>query len=337
MNLNDRSDHKLNMIEEDERFNFGKHKGERIIDHLDYVKWIMKQKNTSNQMKEIQEKYKDMPIYDINELRSRNKPIHVSLLCEYVNEDESVKNIIQKLTIYENDVRNIHRSNEIDASTFGQFIDYLLRYEVSLFKKESFEDTRCEMLDINCELVKCEDGFKSISPDVINIIFQSYNKMKKGVANIKDILNVSLSQSIAFRRGHVEKYININEQITPEDRNTLKTYIQKKISNVSNDHILCNPGFSNSELCIHGDADLIIEEELLDFKVSQIIGNNRNDFIQLIIYAVLHSKINHKLCKKLTIYNPLLAKEFFINIDENIIDLIFEKIKSYRICSEYDI
>lgn len=367
-----------------EVFTFGKHKGKKVTEcfkeNPSYISWIMKLDNPSNhQMKRIQEYYKDKKFYDINKLR-QGRGINVSNLSNYLKEDESVQNIIQKLTICENDVGKIHRSDEIETCIHGQFIDYLLRYEISLFKKESFKDDRCEnniflpntlicygydnkivsreVIDIdekeeklkqhhtnmmakgtNREFAFWSSSFKtethhSINPDSIIEILESYEKMQKGVANSKDILNVSLSHSIAFDKRDIDKYININEQITPEDRNTLKNYIQNKALSVSKDDILCNPTLGISDLRICADADLIIGEELLDFKVSKYIGNNVNDFVQLIVYAGLHLKKNSKLCKKLTIYNPLLGKENYIIIDKKIIDEIFEIITNYKIGTE---
>jgi hypothetical protein len=359
---------------------FGKHKGKKVTECFkedpSYISWIMKLENPSNhQMKRIQEYYKDKKFYDINKLRQRQR-INVSNLSNYLKEDESVQNIIQKLTICENDVGKIHRSDEIEPCIYGQFIDYLLRYEISLLKKESFKDDRCEnsiflpntlicydsewnvikreVIDIDEKEEKIKkhganmmskgigswsssfhpEIYRYGNPGSISKILESYDKMQKSVANSKDILNVSLSHSIAFGKRDIEKYININEQITPEDRNTLKNYIQNKVSCVSKDDILCNPTLGISDLRICADADLIIGEELFDFKVSNYIGNNVSDFIQLMVYAGLHFKKNNKLCKKLTIYNPLLGKEFYIDINDNIIDKIFEIIKNYKIGDE---
>ena len=363
-----------------EVFTFGKHKGKKVTEcfkeNPSYISWIMKLDNPSNhQMKRIQEYYKDKKFYDINKLR-QGRGINVSNLSNYLKEDKSVQNIIQKLTICENDVGKIHRSDEIEPCIHGQFIDYLLRYEMSLFKKESFKDDRCEnniflpntlicydhdkivtreVIDIDEkeEKLKKHDinmmnkgavwlnssflflyGTHGINPDSISKILESYDKMQKSIANIKDILNVSLSHSIAFGRRDIEKYINIKEQITPEDRNTLKNYIQNKVLSVSKDDILCNPTLGIPDLRICADADLIIGEELLDFKVSKYIGNNVNDFVQLIVYAGLYLKKNSKFCKKLTIYNPLLGKENYIIIDKKIIYEIFEIITNYKIGTE---
>ena len=361
-----------------EVFIFGKHKGKKVTECFkeepSYMSWIMKLENPSNhQIKRIQEYYKDKKIYDINKLRQRQR-INVSNLSNYLKEDESVKNITQKLTICENDVGKIHRSDEIEACIHGQFIDYLLRYEISLFKKESFKDDKCENNIFLPNTLICYDHDKIVTREVIDIdekeeklkkhstnmmnkgavswsssfhtethginsdsiskILESYDKMQKSIANSKDILNVSLSHSIAFDRRDIEKYINIKEQITPEDRNTLKNYIQNKVLSVSKDDILCNPTLGIPDLRISAYADLIIGEELLDFKVSKYIGNNVNDFVQLIVYAGLHFKKNSKLCKKLTIYNPLLGKENYIIIDKKIIDEIFEIITNYKIGTE---
>ena len=41
-------------------------------------------------------------------------------------------------------LRIIYKNNNIDASLFGQFIDYLIRYEISKIKSIKFKDNRTE-------------------------------------------------------------------------------------------------------------------------------------------------------------------------------------------------
>lgn len=42
------------------------------------------------------------------------------------------------------------------------------------------------------------------------------------------------------------------------------------------------------------------------------MGLNINDFIQLIIYAVLYYEKSKNICDKLTIYNPIIGEELSI-------------------------
>ena len=66
--------------------------------------------------------------------------------------------------------------------------------------------------------------------------------------------------------------------------------LQYKLTDKTN--VLANPILGNLELNILADADLIIEDELIDFKTSRKESRGKliSDFIQLFLYASLYYK-----------------------------------------------
>lgn len=78
-----------------------------------------------------------------------------------------------------------------------------------------------------------------------------------------------------------------------------------------------------------GDCDLIIGNELIDFKVSKYDNKEIEDFYQLFLYAALYNNNNNStnIINQLTIYNPLLGIEYNIKIKEFDYSKIFELIK----------
>ena len=158
--------------------------------------------------------------------------------------------------------------------------------------------------------------------------------MKKYKATLTDILNVSISHSIFFNKPNAINHINTYNIISNELHNNIILYIQNKLLN--KEIILCNPSLGNTKLNICADADLIIDDELIDIKTSKYnIGNNINDFIQLFIYASLYYKKSKIYINKLTIFNPLYLIEYNIEINNTkIINKILKIIKNYKIGSE---
>ena len=99
-----------------------------------------------------------------------------------------------------------------------------------------------------------------------------------------------------------------------------------------------NPILGNTDLCIAADADLILDNELIDLKTSKYnkIGNNINDFIQLFVYASLYYKMTNKYINKLTIYNPLYMIEYNVEINNDTITNILNIITNYDIGGNFN-
>ena len=97
------------------------------------------------------------------------------------------------------------------------------------------------------------------------------------------------------------------------DENNLNLFIDNLCKNKKN--ILCNPDLGNRELEILADADLIIDNEIIDFKCSKnLIGEEINDYIQIFIYACLYFIKNNIKCKKISIINMQKNIVYYIDL-----------------------
>ena len=75
--------------------------------------------------------------------------------------------------------------------------------------------------------------------------------------------------------------------------------------------VFCNPNLDNG--VIFGDADLIIDNEILDIKTSNKSDINIEYTLQLLIYASL-AKVKGMQIDKISIFNPLLGEYNYADI-----------------------
>lgn len=341
---------------------FGKYNGQSFEQVFksdkNYCSYVLSVSNPNDSFKKFQE-YLMGCSFDI-----KYKNITCSDLSKIMVFDKNIRDLIKDININETDVKTIQNTNNISKSLFGQFIDYLIRYKISKNKKIKFQDNRskyilskpqsyqelCMILlmndkicyneidivsnfdeellqDINTKLVL--EKYKSL-PEYPCI--KSYIKMCNGDRDVylPDILNASICHSLFFGNMNDLKYINYNEDIIDDESyKNISKYITKKTKDSKN--ILLNPSLGNmKDFGIVADCDLIIDNELIDFKMSTSTGTNINDYIQLIIYACLYYFSTKIICNKLTIYNPIIGKENYIEIDVNIIISFTETLKSYK-------
>ena len=357
---------------------FGKHK-DKSYDYMlenekSYCMYVLNQIECSGAFREFQDfvNKNRNKLYDINELKNLNS-INCSKLTNYMFNDINVINLIKDIKITSVNKDKIFRNEDIKPSLFGQFIDYLIRYEIAKIKNILFKDDRTEIilsyhlldefwdlqnlvyesLQMNLDKIdNLDDNFvnklvekskkeiNEIKKMIINyknkinqyqFIKDSYLKMQNyNDVSLNDVLNVSISHSLFFDRNEDIKYKNYKKEIiTKKSYESIIDYIKQKTNNKKN--ILLNPTLGNSYLGIDADADLIIDNELIDIKVSKSIGLNINDFIQLIIYATLYYLKTNIICKKISIYNPILGKENYIIINIDIIKNFVNILENYNI------
>ena len=82
---------------------------------------------------------------------------------------------------------------------------------------------------------------------------------------------------------------------------------------VSNKFVFCNPDLNNG--IIYGDADLIIDDEILDIKTSSNKDMNIEHTLQLLLYTSLARSKGMKI-NKVSIYNPLLGKYYYSDVSK---------------------
>lgn len=148
----------------------------------------------------------------------------------------------------------------------------------------------------------------------IKSMVNSYDKCIAFNATLTDILNISICHFISFNEHVYYNYINYNEiLLTDKEYNNIIFYIKNKIYKKTN--IICNPTLGSKDLMISADGDLIIDNELIDFKTSvNNIGCNNNEYIQLILYSLLYYIRTDIYISNITICNLLIGYEKTINI-----------------------
>ena len=274
----------LNYIAVFKMITFGKHKGKTyeymIENEKPYCMFVLNQTSGSSKgFREFQTFLKTNIelLNDIHELKSMNS-INCSALVQYMTADSNVIDIIKNIITNVTYKPKINMNDDIDSRSFGQFINYLITYEVTKINNEQFKDTCAECILRDGKLNK------------IQYVKDSYLKMQNNtdVSNV-DILNVSICTTICYTRDEdVTKYINYNKQdiISKESYENILQYIKEKVNNKKN--IFVRPSMGNASLGIRAGADLIIDNELIKIITSTYDFLSINCFIYLITGAALY-------------------------------------------------
>jgi len=308
------------------RIKFGKYKNQTyeyvMKKDIKYCEWILTQNTSYQSMIDFQKFLKENSEDILRNILKNNNSIKCSDLSQYMKYDKNIINLIKdyKITIYEISNEITIEEYSLPDNIIGIFYDYFIRYVICKKKKIEFNDNRANFI-LNCENITIDN----------KDIYNSYNNMKQNKATNQDILNVSISHSIFFGEVSALEYINHNDIISKKEHKNINKWIDKKILN--KDIILCNPTLGDTKLKISADADLIIEDELIDIKTSKYnkIGNNITDFIQLFVYASLYYNKKKIYINKITIFNPLYLMEYSIEINNDIIHKILDILTNYNI------
>lgn len=296
---------------------FGKYKNKSydyvLENDVKYCNWILTQSSNHKGMNEfkyfLQNNYKpNIPKREIN----------CSELSTYYKFDNNFKKLINNLTINTNYInKTISNISTLPPDIYGVYIDYLIRYKINFSLNKEFHDNRYEHII---------DTIDNQAPHLSYIIENSYDNMKHLIASYNDILNVSLCHMIFFGEDNAYNFVDYIKNNNINIADNLDLFLRNKLENKT--IILCNPTLGNRDLLIGADADLIIDDELIDIKCSKYyIGENIEDYIQLFIYISLYFIKTGIKCKKITILNPILSYEKSINLNDwdhydEIIDLL---------------
>jgi len=229
---------------------------------------------------------------------------------------------------------------------YGYFIEKIINRIISKYKKKEVEDTsiiyyitKNKKIDfkilINCNEKDLKNKYQ------LNLKERKFLKSYKKFINldlenidiIDDIFNISIVNSIL--NGREEEYKYFNNKGLKIDINIIEN-IEKYFINLTtnSENILINPILGGSELCLGADADFIIDDIILDIKVSKIKTKNIAHIMQQFIYVSLYNlqqkKENTESIKKINkikLYNPLLNIEYNVDItdwnrENEIIDFI---------------
>jgi len=278
-----------------------------------------------------------------NNIKIPKDDINLSQLSLYYNNDYEFLNLINDLII-EHNILNFKIVDKIllPVDINGIYIDYLIRYKICIELNKEFNDNRCDDFISESEYhphprpilnevainklplkiksnINDKEGIDVINYDLYftlkEIVEQNYNNMKNFTATNNDILNVSLCHSLFFGEVKVCEYFDYFIDNNGDDNfDNLQNYIKSKI-NGKKENVFCNPTLGNRDLKIGADADIIIDKELIDIKCSKYnIGDNIKDFTQLIIYICLYFHKTGVKCNKITIFNPILSYEKYIDL-----------------------
>ena len=127
---------------------------------------------------------------------------------------------------------------------------------------------------------------------------------------------------------------NLYVEISKKNIHSLEEFyddIFEFISNIisKNTNVYCNPQLDNG--LIFGDADLIINNEIMDFKTSFNEDVNIEYTLQLLIYTSLARSKGMNI-NKISVYNPLCGVYYYADIsswekDEELLEYLINKVK----------
>lgn len=257
---------------------------------IDYCKRIAARLKTSPE---------DFKRFMINKLKNtqKYKCITCTQFCEKM--DLKTKLLFDllpiEINIVEIDVK-IEKEKNLSKGDHGTFIDYLTRYYIMYQRKQKFYDKPTE------KMIKIKRTNE--------ILQESYEKAQKLEATPQDMFNVCI-HSVLYRN-----FMAMPPK-TPYIIENNYDNLFEWLKNIKEQNILLGPEFKYEY--IYGEADLILNNEvLIDIKTSSLPFKKKN-FNQLLIYAALHYKQNKVVIKKIAIWNFTQGFIYESYIDEKII------------------
>ena len=149
-----------------------------------------------------------------------------------------------------------------------------------------------------------------------DIFTKSFIKYKQNDINwqkiIWDIFLISKCHSVWGDRRKC-LYVNINKEDILSLNDFYKDINSFILNLIENKNVFCNPDLNNG--IIYGDADLIINDEILDIKTSSNKDINIEFTLQLLLYTSL-AKTKGITINKVSIFNPLLGLYHYCDISK---------------------
>lgn len=191
------------------------------------------------------------------------------------------------------------------CSVYGSFIDYLVRRLIEDRVRVPHTDSRaCFVSESDCTTL----GITSDELDVLDNAFTRYeDKSLRTEDIVPDVFHTSLCHSVAFGRRDVVKLIGTSDLLAADALQALCLYADA-VTSGSTACVETNPNLDDVVQGLLADADLIIDDRLIDMKAyrSRRIGEETADFYQLICYAVMWTAKTGMPIRTLEIYNPLM-------------------------------
>lgn len=280
---------------------FGKYYGKSfkwvMKNDQNYCSFILNQRDCNGNFLEFQNYLKKKNFMNTTSIHFTSKS--VCDISNILSSDEeylhSIDSFNERLYFTDKIIKDI----SIPEDLFGIFIDYLIRYEMAEMNKIKFIDTR------------------------IDKVFKNYE-----IKNISDIF-IGCQAHFLSSNDNYEITKEFNQEIANYNHEIIKNYTNSFKINDKYDLFL-NPTLDNDELKIYGDADLIVNNNLIDFKMSNYSGTTNKDFIQLLIYSVLYYLKYSTVLDSVEIYNPLLGFKRKMFVNETIIKNTIIKLKEIQ-------
>lgn len=270
-----------------------------------------------------------------------------------------------------NDFEIKYFPNHKDYSLFGIMADYLTRYLFLEKLKEKDLESKDYLLElkkiiddhivvnISLNILKEHNMYyknnffkneflkleKSLEEEIYNYLFKKEKNFKK---IFKTIYILSISDYI-YRIGDfnrtLDKFLNFEKSLKDEnfekyedlfnDFKNVYENLKRLLKNSFNiKNIKLNPklGLFESNILIKADADLILENTLVEIKTSKLLKIKKEYLEQLLLYAILYFKNTGNKIENFKILNPRANNliEFKINWDKKLYDnfkKILNKIK----------
>lgn len=201
----------------------------------------------------------------------------------------------------------------------GVFYDYFIRVYLAMFNKLEFEDRRSIHVSSKFESGYYEKYYEEQQP--IKRFIECYNVVSSEVITDRNfflsergvslIWNVAQLHLVFFHDGIFE----LQEQdafnfVEKDNLEELISVLDKIFQH--KDTIILNPEVGG--FYFRGDGDLIVDDQLIDFKCAKYPFVPKKYFFQHLLYAFGYYLNDNKTVNQLVIFNPLLGTKHSLNI-----------------------
>ncbi len=170
----------------------------------------------------------------------------------------------------------------------GTAFDYLMRFYLKYHNPKAKEQTW--VAEISCKLTEVNPSVHKKAVKNLKFAKDAYSKfLKNGVLN-EDILKsaILLAQlDPIYRAGYVDENMGIVDNDDIQDLRNLISLVNIEDFK-ANSYCLLNPTFGEGSLLVGGaDADIVIDNQIIDIKTTKKLEISREMFNQIIGYYVL--------------------------------------------------
>ena len=232
----------------------------------------------------------------------------------------------------------------------GTAFDYLLRFYLKYHNPEAKEKTW--IAEISCKLTEVNPSVHKKAVKNLKFAKDAYSEfLKNGVLN-EDIIKgaILLAQlDPIYRAGYIDENMGIVDEDDIQDLRNLISLVNIKDFKV-NSHCLLNPIFNEGSILVGGaDADIVIDNQLIDIKTTKKLEVSREMFNQIIGYYILgkiggigEEKIDISNINEIGFYFSRYGVKYMYKVEEiidfnslpNFIDIFEDKAKKLSPASE---